>query len=245
MTTRKEIGIIWARGNGSSLPRKNVYPILNKPLISFILHAARQSNIIDRLYVFTEDEEIAQITKQFGWQIIHRPERMIEYSHPEFNSEEISRHQNQAILKDCGAPPADIEAAQITPYVKGMFHFNCNHCLLTAETIRGMHKKLHHSQASKICLATGVAPHLFILNDTDETPFPIWHQHGLDRRQYPPLYRLYPDTNYIRIDQLAKNRKEIIYQIPKEEALDIHDEDDIKLAEYYLSQRKKQPEAQP
>lgn len=242
MKKRKEIGIIWARGDGSSLPRKSVYPILGTPLISYILQAARQSTIIDRLYVFTEDQEIATITKQHGWQVIPRQEHMVEYDHPNFNLEEISHYQNQVILKDCGAPEKAIQKAAITPYVKGIFHFNCNHCLITSATICGMYNKLHESTASKICLATKVAPHLFTLHGKDTTPFPIWHQHGLDRRDYPPLYRLYPDTNYINIDQLSITRKEIIYQIPKEQSLDVHDKRDIQLAEYYLSLQSVQEE---
>ncbi|MFZ5764272.1 MAG: cytidylyltransferase domain-containing protein [Thermodesulfobacteriota bacterium] len=241
METRKNIALIWARGNGSSLPRKSVFPILGKPLISYILQAVRQSGIIDRLYVFTEDQEIMEITQQLGWQIIVRQKHMVEYDDPGFNIQEINHYQNQAILRDLSASPADIQRGAITPYVKGLFHFNCNHCLITATTIRGMYNKLQESDASSICIATKVDPHLFILHGEKETPFPIWHQHGLDRRNYPPLYRLYPDTNYIRIDQLSVNRRQIIYQIPREEALDVHDIADIRLAEFFLTQRNELP----
>lgn len=237
MKNRKTIALIWARGNGSSLPRKSVYPVLGQPLISWILQAARKSDIIDRLYVFTEDSEIADITIEQGWQVIPRPQHMVEYAHSKFNIEEINRHQNQCILMDLGAPPEAVQLGQITPYVKGMFHFNCNHCLITETTIRGMHDKLHQSNASRICCASQVDPHLFILHGEDETPFPIWHEHGLDRRKYPPIYRLYPDTNYILIDRLHESHRQIVYKIPREEVLDIHTIEDVKLAEFYLTQR--------
>lgn len=245
MKERKNIALIWARGNGSSLPRKSVYPILGKPLIYYILKAARESGIIDRLYVFTEDQEITDITINCGWQVIPRQEHMIEYSHPNFDIEEINLYQNQAILRDLGAHPDIVEKGRITPYVKGIFHFNCNHCLITAKTIQGMYNKLNDSDASRVCLATRVDPHLFILHGEAETPFPIWHQQGLDRRNYPPIYRLYPDANYIRIDQLSINPGQITYQIPKEEALDVHDINDIKLAEFYLSRCNVRAEAAP
>ena len=243
MDTRKIIALIWTRGNSSSLYRKSVYPILGKPLISYILGAARKSNVIDRLYVFTEDKEIAQITRDMGWQVIPRPERMVEYNHPQFNSEEIQRHQNRHILMDLGATQSEIEQGLLRYKVKGIFHFNCNHCLISPETIRGMHDKLKNTAgATRICLGFKVDPHLFIINSETGAPFPVWHQQGLDRRDYPPLSRLYPDTNFFLIDRLMKlpKKRQIIYEIGREEALDVHTSEDIELAEFYLRRRQKE-----
>jgi N-acylneuraminate cytidylyltransferase len=234
---RKNIGLIWARGNGSSLPRKNIYPLLGRPLISYILTAAKSSQVVDRLYVFTEDYEIADITSKSGWQVIPRLKHMVEYDHPQFNRGEINIYQNRWILKDLGASPEEIEAGKITPFVKGLFHFNCNHCLISAATIKGMHDTLLASKVSRICVASAVDPHLFIVHGEDSIAFPIWHQQGLDRRDYPPLYRIYPDTNFILIDRLQDNNKQTIYSIPPEEAIDVHDIHDIRLAEFYLQQR--------
>lgn len=243
MTTRKTIAIIWARGNGSSLHRKSVYPILGRPLITYILDAARKSKVIDRLYVFTEDSEIAGITKEMGWQVIPRPERMVEYHHPQYDSEEIQRHQTRHILMDLGATQEEIKTGHLSEKIKGIFHFNCNYCLIRPETIRGMYDTLERkTHATRICLGLKVDPHLFILNSETGDPFPVWHVQGMDRRDYPPLYRLFPDFNFCLIDRLGKGRKaaQIIHKIKKDEALDVHALEDIALAEFYLQMRRKE-----
>ncbi len=238
MDTRKNIALIWARGNGSSLHRKSVYPILGRPLIDYILDAARKSGVIDRLYVFTEDEEVAAVTRGAGWQVIPRFEHMVEYSHPNFNSDEISRHQNQCILRDLGAPEAAVEEAKITPWVKGLFHLNCNYVLIRPSSIQRMVRQLVNDESmSRICLGVRVEPHLFIINPETGVPFPIWHQQGMDRREYPPLYRALPDVSFTLIDRLKKGTalRFTICEIDRRESLDIHTEEDVRLAEFYLA----------
>ncbi|MEE8423934.1 MAG: acylneuraminate cytidylyltransferase family protein, partial [Thermodesulfobacteriota bacterium] len=63
---RKIIGIIPARGGSKGLPRKNVLPLLGKPLIAWTIEKAISSNLLDRVIVSTDDEEIAGISKEHG-----------------------------------------------------------------------------------------------------------------------------------------------------------------------------------
>jgi YrbI family 3-deoxy-D-manno-octulosonate 8-phosphate phosphatase len=67
------IAIIPARGGSKGLPRKNVLPLCGKPLISWAIEAALNAASIDRVFVSTDDAEIAAISEQAGASVIWRP----------------------------------------------------------------------------------------------------------------------------------------------------------------------------
>ena len=60
------IAIIPARGGSSRIPRKNIKYFLGKPIISYSIRAAIDSNLFDIVMVSTDDLEIAEISKQYG-----------------------------------------------------------------------------------------------------------------------------------------------------------------------------------
>ncbi len=60
------IGVIPARGGSKGIPRKNIYPILGKPLIAYTIEAAKASKLVTDLAVSTEDDEIARVCKSLG-----------------------------------------------------------------------------------------------------------------------------------------------------------------------------------
>ncbi len=63
---RKSICIIPARGGSKRIPRKNIKHFLGKPIISYSIKAALQSNIFDVVMVSTDDTEIAEVAKNYG-----------------------------------------------------------------------------------------------------------------------------------------------------------------------------------
>ena len=62
----KILGVIPARGGSKGVPRKNIYPILGKPLIAYTIEAALNCSLINDLVVSSEDNEIRNIAIQFG-----------------------------------------------------------------------------------------------------------------------------------------------------------------------------------
>lgn len=62
----KVIAVIPARGGSKGVPRKNIKPLLGKPLISWTIEQAKQSKYIDRVVVSTDDEEITEISRRYG-----------------------------------------------------------------------------------------------------------------------------------------------------------------------------------
>ncbi|MEL7001566.1 MAG: pseudaminic acid cytidylyltransferase [Bacteroidota bacterium] len=62
----KKIAIIPARGGSKRIPRKNIKNFLGKPIISYSIEAAINSELFDEIMVSTDDEEIAEIALKFG-----------------------------------------------------------------------------------------------------------------------------------------------------------------------------------
>lgn len=71
----KTIAIIPARGGSKRIPEKNIQLLGDYPLLAHsILYAKENSDIIDGIYVSTDDTEIKKTALQFGAKVIDRPE---------------------------------------------------------------------------------------------------------------------------------------------------------------------------
>jgi N-acylneuraminate cytidylyltransferase len=70
----KSLAFIPARGGSKGLPNKNIKNLLGKPLINYSIESAKTSNRIDHIVVSTDCDEIAEITRESGVEILCRPE---------------------------------------------------------------------------------------------------------------------------------------------------------------------------
>jgi len=86
MNDLKILAIIPARGGSKGLPRKNIKPLLGKPLIAWTIEQAKNSKYIDMVVVSTEDKEIAEISKKYGAEVIERPEELARDDSPTFDA---------------------------------------------------------------------------------------------------------------------------------------------------------------
>lgn len=68
------VAIIPARGGSKGIPRKNLRLVGGLPLIAHTINQARGARHIDRVYVSTDDAEIAAVSAAHGALIILRPE---------------------------------------------------------------------------------------------------------------------------------------------------------------------------
>lgn len=58
--------LITARSGSKRLPNKNIKRMLDKPLIAWTIEAAKKSKYVQEIYVSTDSEEIANISKDYG-----------------------------------------------------------------------------------------------------------------------------------------------------------------------------------
>lgn len=77
------MAIIPARGGSKGIPLKNIVPLGGKPLISYVIKAAKKSEYISRVIVSTDDMKIAQVSREYGAEVpFYRPVELSEDNSP-------------------------------------------------------------------------------------------------------------------------------------------------------------------
>ena len=62
----KSLCIIPARGGSKRIPRKNIKPFMGKPIMAYSIEAALKADLFDEVMVSTDDEEFAEVARQYG-----------------------------------------------------------------------------------------------------------------------------------------------------------------------------------
>lgn len=60
------LGVVGARSGSKSIPDKNIKSLLGKPLLAWIIEAAKKSKYITRLILSTDSPHYAEIGRQYG-----------------------------------------------------------------------------------------------------------------------------------------------------------------------------------
>lgn len=67
------LGLIPARGGSKGVPRKNIKEIYGKPLIAWTIEKAKAAKLLDKIVVSTDDDEIAEVARNYGADVLIRP----------------------------------------------------------------------------------------------------------------------------------------------------------------------------
>ena len=59
-----KVAIITARGGSKRIPRKNIKEFCGRPIIAYSIKAALESDLFDEVMVSTDDEEIADVSRE-------------------------------------------------------------------------------------------------------------------------------------------------------------------------------------
>jgi CMP-N-acetylneuraminic acid synthetase len=231
------IGIVWARGSGSTLKGKNKYPVLGKPLIYYPLRSVRESGAVEHLYVFTEDDEIAAVTESVGWKVIPRPQRFITYADKGFSMEAawelITRHV--AADLDIPLPEEYVGWLDACMQLTGRtFSLNCNNCLVRSETYAAMREKQHRARVANVVPAYRVEPN-FMLGMPGDYLYPLLGKGHVNRQFLPPVFTCLGKT-YFRDKQYQEFGKphSCYVEISEIEGMDVHSREDIEFVEFFL-----------
>lgn len=74
---QKVIVTICARGGSKGVPRKNVKPLLGKPLLAHTIEQAQGLNFVDKIVVSTDDAEIKEVAEKYGVSVpFLRPQKL-------------------------------------------------------------------------------------------------------------------------------------------------------------------------
>lgn len=63
------LALIPARGGSKSIPYKNIYPLLGKPLIAYTIAEAKAAKLVNRVIVSTDDEKITKAARKYGAEV--------------------------------------------------------------------------------------------------------------------------------------------------------------------------------
>jgi len=225
----KQYAFIFARGGSKGLPRKNIKKLLEKPLIVYSIETALEVADIDKVFISTDDDEIASIGLAAGAEIIPRPARLADDTSPEWLA---WQHAVTWVFEKYGKFDQFISLPATSP-------------LRSVEDVESAMNKLNSGDAD-ICISTTAAnrsPYFNMVKETVSGNVELVNTDakGVYRRQDAP--QVYDITTVVYVAKpryiLDKNNlfagKVTHTVIPKERAIDIDDIYDFKLAEAILS----------
>lgn len=82
----RNFAFIFARGGSKGLPGKNIKPLAGKPLLQYSIDVALSSDLIEQVFVSTDDPDIAQFAVKGGAILIERPAELATDQSPEWLS---------------------------------------------------------------------------------------------------------------------------------------------------------------
>lgn len=101
---RHVVAGIFARGGSKGLPGKNIRRLAGEPLIAHAIKSAQASKSINRLFVSTDDPEIAAVARAYGAEVpFLRPAELAQDHSPEW----LAWQHAIRTLRDAGGPRWD------------------------------------------------------------------------------------------------------------------------------------------
>ena len=73
---KRIIAVIPARKNSKGIKNKNLINLNGLPLISYSIDYAKKSKLINRVFVSTDGDNIASVSKKFGAEVVIRPKSL-------------------------------------------------------------------------------------------------------------------------------------------------------------------------
>lgn len=71
--TQRTFAFVFARGGSKGLPGKNIKELGGIPLLAHSIRLAKTIELVERVFVSTDDAQIAAVATQFGADVIDRP----------------------------------------------------------------------------------------------------------------------------------------------------------------------------
>lgn len=219
----KIIAIIPARGGSKGIPRKNIKLLSDKPLIAYAIDTALKSQYIDNVFVSTDDEEIAEIARLYGPEVIFRPHALAEDHVP---LDPVIYHALTAVESNKGIQYDYVVTIQPTSP------------LLQTTTLDKMIEKMIKGSYDTL-ISVKADNHLYWAKKEDR--FTPLYKERKNRQYLDPIYR---ETGAVLITKRAVISESTrigdnisLFELPEEETLDIDTYQDWTIAENLLKRR--------
>ncbi|MCH8956834.1 acylneuraminate cytidylyltransferase family protein, partial [candidate division KSB1 bacterium] len=232
-SNKKIIAVIPARGGSKGIEKKNIRSFAGKPLIAHTIEQAMASRSVQRIFVSTDDDEIASISKKCGAEIVWRPSGI---SSDTASSESALLHAVNELE----------EREQFSPDL--VIFLQCTSPLRKSGDIDAAVQKFVEEKADSLLSVS--KSHQFFWEERGGAARPVNYDYKKrPRRQDFGQQYVENGSIYIcksRILKEHKNRlgdKIAMYEMEKWQAFEIDDAEDFKLCEWLFQQhfKKKEP----
>ena len=229
----KLLALITARGGSKRLPGKNILQLVDKPLIAWTIEAGIQSQYIDRVIVSTDDETIANISKEYGADVpFMRPD---ELASDKATSIDVARHAIQA-LEESGEVYDYLLLLQPTSPLRTSKHINNAVELFISKQADSVISvcELEHPIEWVGVLPDDLSMDNFFCND----------EHEKRSQDYSSKYRMNGAIYLVNVKKLLDQNSFILdelnygFVMQRQDSVDVDEYIDFKFAEVLLSERK-------
>lgn len=219
------LAIIPARGGSKGIPRKNVRLLNNKPLISYAINNALNSEYISDVYVSTDDAEISTIAKKYKSKVLDR--------NSELAQDKVTL---DPVIHDA------VNRIELKENIKFdiVITMQATSPLLKVETIDAAIKYFIENKADTLISVVN-KPHLSWTKDNNGKIIPNYKER-LNRQELP--------ANYLETGAFVITKREYVkentrfgptidvYEVSENESIDIDNYNDWTLCESILNRKK-------
>lgn len=221
----RNFAFIFARGGSKGLPGKNIKPLAGKPLLQYSIDTALASDLIEQVFVSTDDQAIAQVAIEGGAILIERPAELATDQSPEWLS---WRHAVEWATEHYGSFDGFVSLPATSP-------------LRSQDDVEAAILKIQ-AEAADICIAVTPAsrsPYFNMVkyNEAGFVELVNQPEGEVSRRQDAPKVFDITTVVYATTPQFVLNNyglfsgKVASVEVPKARAVDIDDIYDFRLAE--------------
>jgi CMP-N,N'-diacetyllegionaminic acid synthase len=222
MSQKNTVSLIPARMGSKGVPGKNWKEINGKPLIAWTIEAALNCQYIDKVIVSTDDKTIMEISRSYGLEVIERSQSE---SSDTASAADVIRHA----------------IAHLRQY-KNLIYLQPTSPLRRQHTIdEALYRFKNMKNGSLVSLTYGAKPleWTFKLSKSNQL-IPQTREEIFNRQEAEPYYFLNGALYISDLDELVKNDFNLVrddsigFVMSKLESIDIDDEFDFEVAEYFL-----------
>jgi CMP-N-acetylneuraminic acid synthetase len=220
--------LIPARGGSKSIPRKNIASVGGKPLIAWTIEAAVNSKLLNRIYVSTDDEEIAKIAREHGAEVPFL--RPAELASDGAGSLGVALHALDWMAAHGNEPDYLLLLQPTSP-------------LRTTDDINGAIGLAAEREASAVLGVCEASPHPWLARQISAegvlSDFFHLQEKPTRRQDYPPAYMINGAIYLNRAASLRTTRTfqppdALAYVMPPDRSLDIDSPSELRLVDLLL-----------
>jgi len=228
----KTFAFIFARGGSKGVPGKNIRDLGGKPLLAHSIIMAQNIDEISRVFVSTDDQDIADIGVKYGAEIIERPSELAQDNSPEWLAwlHAVMWLESKDIFFDYF-----VSLPTTSPLRNKTDVVNCINLLDKQTDV-----VVTMSNSSR-------SPYFNMVSEQDSyVKLLVENECEYSRRQDVPIAYDMTTVAYVTRPDFIKNNNKIFdgkvksVLIPKERSVDIDDEIDFKIAELLMKERQKE-----